>query len=338
MPGPIDFEGSNPGGSGGGSEPDPTTGSGDGSVEFGGNDDGTQGGGTPPTTYDYDVVSEASSVGGCYFASTNSSISGSGSVAIMSRLNAFVAEKTSSMDLNSCVSYAGNFGFSANKTSSMELNSCVSCIHKYNYSASLSSSVNAKYCVSVFPVDYSVYITGTSTFKPVEFESMTVFWASGDPAFSTVPVHFGSWGNSNMNNASGRLSERTAPPTSGLSGGIITTDALRFMWSEITPQLASVTNVGNIGNLASLVNASYRYVPFQHSVDYSNIVGNDTTSLAQGYVAAIPSLLAVIAYRDNYASVKPPSGFKKPEDGSGGLNNTGLTGDYSLAALLVSGA
>jgi len=310
--------------------------------EFDGNDDGTQTPGTAPTTYDYDVISEASSVGGSYIASTNSSISGSGSVALMSRLNAFVAEKTSSMDLNSCVSYSGNFGFSANKTSSMDLDSCVSCIHKYNYSASLSSSVTARYCASVFPVDYSVYITGTSTFKPVEFESMTVFWAANDPAFSTVPVHFGSWGNSNMNNPSGRLSEKTSAPASGLSGGIITVDSLRFLWSEITPLLANQAPADNISNTTSgsQINASYRYVPFQHSIDYDNMTKETSANFngSLNFNNSVPALLALIAYRDNYASVKPPARFKKPEDGSGGTLGTGLTGSYGLSALLVSGA
>lgn len=315
------------------SDPNPTPGDQGSQGDFGGNDDGITPQGVAPTNYDFDIVSEASAIGSSYICSDSSSMQNTASVAVFSRLNGFTTQKTSSSDLNSCVSYVGNFGFCAYRTSSMQLQSCISSIHKYNYIASSSSSLNTQYCCSVFPVDYGVYITGTSTFKSVEFESATVFWASGDPAYSTTPVHFGSWGNSNMNNSVSALSQRTAPSPSGLSGGIITLHSLRFMWVEKNPSF-TFTNGGNIGN--SNVNASYRFVPLQHSTDYSNITNGDTTSVTN---ASFPALLAVIAHRDNYVSVKPPlGGLSFPEDASGQFYHTGLTGNFSLSALLESGA
>jgi hypothetical protein len=333
------FQGSGGGSSSGGDPSDPSQSTGDPGSEgnFGGNNDGVVPSGTAPTTYDYDIVSEASGIGSSYICSDSSSMQNTASVAVYSRLCAFTCQKTSSSDLNSCVSYVGNFGFCAYRTSSMQLQSCISSIHKYNYTASSSSSLNTQYCCSVFPVDYGIYITGTSTYQGVEFESMTVFWASGDPAFSTTPVHFGSWGNSNMNNSSTALSSRTAPSPSGLSGGLISLNSIRFMWSEKSSSIpADAANATTIGNANVL--ASYRYVPLQHSVDYGNVIGTDTVARSTNFSNDLPALFAVIAYRDNYVSVKPPANFSRPEDNTGASTTTGLTGGYSLSALLVSGA
>ena len=120
------FQGSGGGSSSGGDPSDPSQSTGDPGSEgnFGGNNDGVVPSGTAPTTYDYDIVSEASGIGSSYICSDSSSMQNTASVAVYSRLCAFTCQKTSSSDLNSCVSYVGNFGFCAYRTSSMQLQSC----------------------------------------------------------------------------------------------------------------------------------------------------------------------------------------------------------------------
>ena len=68
------------------------------------------------------------------------------------------------------------------------------------------------------------------------------------------------------------------------------------------------------------------------------MIGTDTVARSTNFSNDLPALFAVIAYRDNYVSVKPPANFSRPEDNTGASTTTGLTGGYSLSALLVSGA
>jgi hypothetical protein len=243
-------------------------------------------------------------------------------------LCSYLVANTSSANLNACAAYVGNFGYSASKTSSIDVVSSISSIHKFNYYAGSGSSISTKYSQSVFPLDFSQYAAFNGSITNIEFETMTRWWDSDAGANAT---HFGSVASSYVQNSSTQLSTFVLP--TGFSGGIVGTQPLRFIWSEVyTPGgAASSTSLGTGGY------ASYNYVPFAHSADYSNIVGSGfgQTPTVENL---LPSLFGIIAYRNNYQSVKPPAYMKQPEDGSG---NQGLvspyTNSYSLATLVSNG-
>jgi hypothetical protein len=284
--------------------------------------------GTAPTSYDYQIVGQNAAIGGSYVAVQNSNLTAKGSVAVFSRLCSYLVANTSSANLNACAAYVGNFGYSASKTSSIDVVSSISSIHKFNYYAGSGSSISTKYSQSVFPLDFSQYAAFNGSITNIEFETMTRWWDSDAGANAT---HFGSVASSYVQNSSTQLSTFVLP--TGFSGGIVGTQPLRFIWSEVyTPGgAASSTSLGTGGY------ASYNYVPFAHSADYSNIVGSGfgQTPTVENL---LPSLFGIIAYRNNYQSVKPPAYMKQPEDGSG---NQGLvspyTNSYSLATLVSNG-
>jgi hypothetical protein len=271
-------------------------------------------------SYDYQIVGQNAAIGGSYVALQNSNLTANGSVAVFSRLCSYLIANTSSANLNACAAYVGNFGFAASKTSSIDVISSVSSIHKFNYYAGSGSAISTKYSQSIFPLDFSQYAAFNGSITNVEFETATRWW---DDDSGSNATHFGSVASS--------LSTFTT--SSGLSGGLVGTQPLRFIWSEVfIPANASQsTSLGTGGY------ASYNYVPFAHSADYSNIVGsgfNPNPTMAN----LLPPLFGIIAYRNNYQSVKPPTYMLQPEDGSG---NQGLgspyTNSYSLATLVSNG-
>jgi hypothetical protein len=84
--------------------------------------------------------------------------------------------------------------------------------------------------------------------------------------------------------------------------------------------------------------ASYNYVPFAHSADFSNIVGTSTPFAAVSIANLLPPLFGIITYRNNYQSVKPPAYMKQPEDESGDVGTgSPYTLSYSLATLVSNG-
>ena len=311
------------GGGGGAEEQPPLNQSGDGSIQQG----------SAPSSYDYQIVGQNAAVGGSYVAAQNSNITCNGSVAVFSRLCSFLVTNTSSATINACSSYVGNFGFAAAKASSIDVLSSISSIHKFNYYAGSNSTIVTKYSQSAFPFDFSQYAAFNSSITNLEFESMTRWW---DDDTGANAVHFGSVASSYIQNQSSALANLSVP--SGFSGGIVGTQPLRFVWSEIfTPSNpAASTSLGNAGY------ASYGYVPFAHSLEYINIANaSGQVNQSPDLGSRFPGLAAIIAFRNNYQSVKPPSGMKVPEDGSGstaqGAANNVTTAAYSLSTLISNG-
>ena len=111
---------------------------------------------------------------------------------------------------------------------------------------------------------------------------------------------------------------------------MITKQNLTFLWSEISKTISQPnTNTITIGATSK---ASYRYVPRAHCIEYSNVVGGD--AVLQNTVLSPTGLLALVAYRDNYTSVKPPLYMFQPEDNTGKRGVGGLTGNYFISALI----
>jgi hypothetical protein len=333
--GPLEYEG---GSSNGEQEEIIIGGSGSSSGEEGTNPVLDPGGdavsqGIAPTSYDYQIVGQNAAVGGSYVALQNSNLTANGSVAVLSRLCSYLVANTSSAKLNACAAYVGNFGYAASKTSSIDVVSSVSSIHKFNYYAGSGSSISTKYSQSIFPMDFSQYAAFNGSITNIEFETATRWWDDDAGANAT---HFGSVASSYIQNSSTQLSTLTL--SAGFSGsGIVGTQPLRFIWSEyFTP----VSQIGNVStSLGAGGYASYNYVPFAHSADFSNIVGTSTPFATVSVVNLLPPLFGIITYRNNYQSVKPPAYMKQPEDGSGatGAGNLYYTSSYSLATLVSNG-
>lgn len=328
-------------GGGTGSDPNPSSGGGGGGTEeqppLNSSGDGSIQQGNAPSSYDYQIIGQNAAVGGSYVAAQNSNITCNGSVAVFSRLCSFLVTNTSSATINACSSYVGNFGFAAAKASSIDILSSIASIHKFNYYAGSNSTIVTKYSQSAFPFDFSQYAAFNSSITNLEFESMTRWW---DDDTGANAVHFGSVASSYIQNQSSALANLSVP--SGFSGGIVGTQPLRFVWSEIFKPSGVVpvsTSLGNPGY------ASYGYVPFAHSLDYINF-SSDSQNLAGANVQdRFPGLAAIITFRNNYQSVKPPPGMLKPEDGSGstalgGANagsNPVTNAQYSLSTLISNG-
>ena len=289
-------------------------------VEVGGTTIITQG--SPPSTYSYDIISTSTALGSGFICSDNSNLECNNSISIFSRVNAFLATNTSSSRFTGCACHGGNYGFVAVNTSSQEISHCVSALHTSNYLTVNNSTQNVFFSAGVFPVLYNVQARNNSTFSPIEFESMTRTLYFTDE--NSVPTHFGSFNGSRVSNFSDALSSKTS---AGLSGDLITKQNLTFLWSEISKTI-SQTNT----NIGAPSMASYRYVPRAHCIEYSNVVGG--TDVLQNTVLSPTGLLALVAYRDNYTSVKPPLYMFQPEDNTGKRGAGGLTGNYAISALI----
>jgi hypothetical protein len=281
-------------------------------------------------SYDYQIVGQNAAIGGSYVALQNSNLTANGSVAVFSRLCSYLIANTSSANLNACAAYVGNFGFAASKTSSIDVISSVSSIHKFNYYAGSGSAISTKYSQSIFPLDFSQYAAFNGSITNVEFETATRWW---DDDSGSNATHFGSVASSYVQNSSTQLSTFTT--SSGLSGGLVGTQPLRFIWSEVF----SPANASQSTNLGAGGYSSYNYVPFAHSADYSNIVGSGFSNPNPSMTNLLPPLFGIIAYRNNYQSVKPPAYMFQPEDKSGTLSEaaTPYTTSYSLATLVSNG-
>lgn len=287
--------------------------------------------GNAPSSYDYQIVAQNAAIGGSYVASHNSNITSNGCVAVFSRLSSFLITNTSSASINACSAYVGNFGFAASKASSIDVISSVSCIHKFNYFSGNNSAVVTKYSQSLFPFDFSQYASFNSSITNLEFETVTRWWDDDSGANAT---HFGSVASSYVQNQSTALSNLNVP--SGFSGGIVGTQPLRFIWSEVFRPASANIQISNLGNPGY---ASYNYVPFAHSIDYNNFnTSGNVSSSATSFSTHFPGLAALISYRNNYQSVKPPTFMSAPEDGSAATETSTLvTTSYSLATLVNNG-
>jgi len=287
--------------------------------------------GTPPATYQYDILSLSDASGNAYISYNGSNMTCHSSVGVFNRNGTFTSAYNSTIQTANCVAHASQTGFNATQTSSMQIGNSVSALCASNYNANASSSINSRYSASVFPVRYGVNISNNSAWYSSEFESMTSFWSTDSEA---VPTHFRSSDNSYCQNNSTALT--TKAPV-GLSGPVLDAKPLSFVWSQIWRDSNAVgfaTDTAKF-NIAATPSASYRYVPFSHAVDYSNVVGGD--SVTNTSTLSSTGLLALIAKgRAGYASVKPPSYLFPPEDGSGKTGPGGITGNYTVDALLTS--
>lgn len=287
--------------------------------------------GTPPASYQYDVLSLSDASGNAYVSYNGSNMTCHSSVGVFNRNGTFTSAYNSAIQTANCVAHASQTGFNAIQTSSMQIGNCVSALCASNYNANASSSMTSRYSASIFPVRYGVNISNNSAWYSSEFESMTSFWATDSEA---VPTHFRSFENSYCQNNSSVL---TSKASVGLSGPVLDPKPLSFMWSQIWRDSDGIgfdTDTAKF-NIAATPNASYRYVPFSHAIDYSNVVGGD--SVTNTSTLSSTGLLALIAKgRAGYASVKPPPYLFSPEDGSGKIGPGGITGNYSVNALLTS--
>jgi hypothetical protein len=288
--------------------------------------------GSPPNTYQYDVVSIADFTGHAYISFVGSVISCHSSVAVFNRNAAFSAASNSTGKMSNCVSYAAQAGFNSTNTSSLGIQNCVSSLAASNYNASASSSIDAAYSASVFPVLYGVNVNQNSSWNCTEFETMTSVWSTAN--FAPVPTHFKSSQNSYCENTSYSLSSKN---TTGVTGAIIDTKPISFIWSQIWRDPGTGLGYSNTTtnyNILATLSASYRYVPLSHCVDYSNIIQGTVTDTSQ---LSSTGLLSVIAKgRAGYASVKPPSWLFPPEDNSGKVGAAGITGSFSISDLITS--
>jgi len=279
------------------------------------------------TSYQYEIVSTQVVSGHAYLAWNSSSMRCNSSVAVLSRSNAFSSIKDSSADLTSCAALIAQRGVAIMYSSSAIIRGSVSTQCDTNFLCSNSSSINAVRSASVFPLRFGVETNHNSSFMPVDFESTTFNFNSMNVL--PTPTHFRSINNSYCDNVSFSLTGRTL--SAGFSGQRVESKPLNFVWSQISTSVTGTAAANILGNPA----ASYRFVPFSHSVDYSNIV---TSSVVQASTLSPTGLLSVISRgRDCYASVKPPPFMFKPEDASGntGLGG-GLTGDFSIFDLITS--
>ena len=288
-------------------------------------------GGDTPASYQYEIISLYGGVGTAYLAMNNSSMSCNSSVAVFNRNNAFAAMSTSAANYSNCCSYAANQGFLSANTSRISAALCVASISAYNYRVNSSSSMYVNLCASVFPALFGTHVSSTSTFSSNEFESMTAFWSTTGP----VPVHFSSSQNSFCTNSSIALSTKT---TAGLSGPLMNGKQVSFLWSQIYRDAATGLGIGNelFDNIFyAKPLASYRYVPFQHSTDYSNIATAGMGVILNGGDVSSRGIVQVVAMgRNCYTSVKPPAYLYPPEDKSGKIGIGGLTGAFSVSDLL----
>jgi hypothetical protein len=135
--------------------------------------------------------------------------------------------------------------------------------------------------------------------------------------------------------------ELTKKQTAGLSGPKLDARNISFIWSQIYRD--NVTGAGfageNLGrtifDTGSNIKASYRFVPLNHSIDYSNATSAGAGDISDAATISRTGLFAMMAFgRDGYRSVKPPAYLFSPEDGSAFTGAGGLTAIFSASALI----
>jgi hypothetical protein len=287
--------------------------------------------GEPPTIFDYSIEQQYSAAGNAYLASGSSNITCNSSVAVLSRFAAFSATNTSSAVFSNCCSYASNQGFMSTNNSRILASASVSAISGHNFWVSYSSSMSLNRCASVFPVKSGVSVRSSSSFNSSNFDTMTLVW-SNDPV-AGVPIHFSSRENSFCANNTINLSSRSLQ--SGLSGSLLNTNPISFIWSQIsggggglTPYSPLVPTVGTL-NLFEDASASYRFVPRSHSSDWNYLLSNGNEQIFPSTSPGTSTLTMLLTqHRSCYASVKPPLWMYPPEDFSGATAFVGAISSY----------
>lgn len=318
-------------------------GSGGTTVGSGGNTTINPGSAAGNNNYQYEIIGLMGGIGWAYLANNGSNLACNSSVAVMNRNAAFSALNTSTANFSNCATYVSQYGFAAIGTSRVTTQMSVASLSGFNFYTRHSSSLYADTSMSVFPLAYGFAAYGNSSLSTIEIESMTSFWSTDQNA--PIPTHFVSTQNSFLENKTDSMSARILPTQSttsqGLSGPIVEGRNIKFLWSQIwrDPQLGTgLVNPTPSSVFTPNTKASYRYVPFSQSLDYGNIVDNNNsitnnfTVLPTDTVRGLITLLAT--GRNCYTNVKPPTFMYQPEDKSGVRYEGGLTGPYSMAALL----
>jgi len=290
------------------------------------------------SSYQYDIVSSQMSTGRAYHAVSSSSMKCNSCVAVFNRVNGFATAQNSSAQIYGCAVLISVNAYTAAYTSSNIVRNSVASWSESSFYAQNSSSLVIQKSASVFPIRFGVNIAWNSTCTLQDYESMTMNFNSTN--LYPTPTHFRSMYNSSVDNASYSLSSKGI--SAGTSGPFVNSRSINLLWSQVVnPASAFAGAFGGTAaaNILGNPSASYRYVPFSHSLDYSNIFVNSVSPPAVGTSSPISTtgLLSLLARgRDCYVSVKPPASMFKPEDLSGNTWTTGLTGDYSIFDLINS--
>jgi hypothetical protein len=135
--------------------------------------------------------------------------------------------------------------------------------------------------------------------------------------------------------------ELTKKQSAGLSGPKLDARNISFIWSQIYKEVDrdvgfGVENLGRtIFDSRNDINASYRFVPLNHSIDYSNATSAGDNNITDAASISRTGLFAMMAFgRDGYRSVKPPAYLFPPEDGSAFVGAGGLTAIFSASDLI----
>lgn len=318
-------------------------GSGGTTVGSGGNTTINPGSAAGNNNYQYEIIGLLGGIGWAYLAINGSNLACESSVAVMNRNAAFTALNTSTANFSNCATYVSQYGFSAIGTSRVSTQMSVASLSAFNFYTRHSSSLSVDASISVFPLAYGFAAYGNSSLSTLEIESMTAFWSTDSN--SPIPTHFVSTQNSFLENRTDSMSARILPPQSttsqGLSGPIVEGRNIKFLWSQIwrEPSGTGLVNSNVSSVFTPNTKASYRYVPFSQSLDYGNIVIHTGGTIANPFTSAgddtVRGLLTLLATgRNCYTYVKPPTFMYQPEDKSGVRYDGGLTGPYSMAALL----
>jgi hypothetical protein len=287
--------------------------------------------------YQYDIITTQKVVGNGYVSSGSSSIKCSSSVALLSRNFAFTALRNSSLEMSSCATNIAQRGICALYSSTATVKNCVSCLSEVNYLSANCSSLILQASASMLPFRYGVDTQYDSSVSLQDFETVTANFAGAFAIQSSnipVPTHFRSIYNSFVENTSYSLT--TKPLASGFSGPEFDSKPLNLVWSQIAFGVGIASGSTAATNILGTPVASYRYVPFSHSLDWSNVY--PASLVAASTAINTPGFVSMLTRpRNNYSSVKPPATIFKAEDNSGLIGtNTGLTGDFSIFDLINS--
>jgi hypothetical protein len=310
-------------------------------TDIGGDSGSSSGGGTvivtpgsgAPSGYSYSVSTSLGVIGNAYASFGTSKINCHSCVAVLNRHRSFGASQNSSANIVNSVAYGSQTGFNAIGSSFLLASTCVASICDSNYFASNSSGIYVARSASVFPIRYGATSVWNSSWNSAEYETITAYWTLDTTA--PIPAHFYSQNGSYSRNPCTTL---TTKNSAGLSGPIYSNYPISFVWSQIyrssTDQSLTINQNGLSISTRNLL-ASYHWVPLSQATDYGNVVGG--TTVTQTTTISPTGLLSIIGNeRTNYASVKPPSGMFLPEDGSGKQGAGGITGNFSVSALITS--
>lgn len=292
-------------------------------------------------SYVYDIVTASAGYGNAYLSSSTSSMIVDSSVGVFNRNNCFSTHSSSSLYANNCCAYIASRGFQSYGASDIQAQNCVSVLCYVNYNALAGSNINLLRSASVFPTSYGCKASSKSNIMLTDYETMTVPWANyySNFSFEYIPHHFSSNRNSYIANRSSAFTGKLINVQGLSAGAYLVSGVLNYVWSGIQndPPLAVSGVTASIGDGGTL-KASYRYVPLSHSTDYTNVIVGLQTSSIGNMVTPTSEIRSNLLMgllkggRQCYDDVKPYFWLYQPEDRSGGLTGSGLTGSFNLFA------